>query len=436
MKTKLLLTTILTITWLSIKAQMLIQPWVQQGGNINGFVYDLHEFNGLLFVGGRFDSIGVLPVNNLATWDGSQYNSINATFGDSTGFGDVKVINVFNNNLIVGGNFTSVNSISANHIAQWDGSSWSAFGNGLDGPIADLLIFNNELYAVGAFKMNGYGALAAKWNGTTWEQIGPITWLNGTYYVQSIKDYKNEIYIGGGLWTFSYKGIKKFDGFDWVAPGDGIVGMCDGFGCSAPAMEVYNNELFLGGDFDDMTNSSINNIAKWDSLNWNSFYGTSNFVVNAIKEFNSELYFAGRYSFSSSENIAKWDGMDFQYYDSIYPTIRALEVYNGEIYAGGDGVLLKLENPTGVTNNGDDFMKLKMYPNPFNETLTLEIKNARHNFPLYFTLSDPLGRIVKEIRNVQKEKFEINRQGLYDGIYFYQIKDSKGNFINGKIVIQ
>ncbi len=79
---------------------------------------------------------------------------------------------------------------------------------------------------------------------------------------------------------------------------------------------------------------------------------------------------------------------------------------------------------------------VKVYPNPFTETTTIEIINANKNFPLSLILYDHLGKIVNNIIDIRKEKFEISRQGLPDGVYFYKIIDNKGNLIKGKFVIQ
>lgn len=43
-------------------------------------------------------------------------------------------------NLYVGGDFTTAGGISANYIAQWDGSNWSALGSGMNGAVEPLAI--------------------------------------------------------------------------------------------------------------------------------------------------------------------------------------------------------------------------------------------------------------------------------------------------------
>src|SRR6266404_2094531 len=57
-------------------------------------------------------------------------------------------------NLYIGGAFTSVAGVTANGIAKWDGSSWSALGSGLDGLVFNvfaLAVSGSDVYAGGTF---------------------------------------------------------------------------------------------------------------------------------------------------------------------------------------------------------------------------------------------------------------------------------------------
>ena len=58
---------------------------------------------------------------------------------------------VYNDSLIVGGDFTSAGGIAALNIAKWNGSSWSALGAGLDNYVYTLIEFSDNLYAGGRF---------------------------------------------------------------------------------------------------------------------------------------------------------------------------------------------------------------------------------------------------------------------------------------------
>jgi hypothetical protein len=67
----------------------------------------------------------------------------------------VNALAVSGTNLYVGGWFTNVNSVAANYIVQWDGSSWSALGSGMNNGVTALVVSGNTLYAGGAFMTAG-----------------------------------------------------------------------------------------------------------------------------------------------------------------------------------------------------------------------------------------------------------------------------------------
>jgi len=80
-----------------------------------------------------------------------------------------------NGHLYMGGSFDSVSGIPARNIAYWDGSSWHALGQGVNGQVYALAFDpGGGLYAVG-FLMEAGGLPAhhaARWNGETWHALG------------------------------------------------------------------------------------------------------------------------------------------------------------------------------------------------------------------------------------------------------------------------
>ena len=78
-------------------------------------------------------------------------------------------------NLYAGGFFTTAGGVSANYIAKWDGSSWSALGSGIDNLVLALAVDGaGNLYAGGSFTTAG-GVIAnniAKWDGSGWSALG------------------------------------------------------------------------------------------------------------------------------------------------------------------------------------------------------------------------------------------------------------------------
>ena len=63
-----------------------------------------------------------------------------------------------NGNLYAGGGFTLAGgvNVNANHIARWEGSSWSALGSGTDDHVYALAVDSSgDLYAGGEFTTAG-----------------------------------------------------------------------------------------------------------------------------------------------------------------------------------------------------------------------------------------------------------------------------------------
>jgi hypothetical protein len=62
---------------------------------------------------------------------------------------------VSGSDLYAGGIFTTAGYNSANYIAKWDGTNWSALGSGMDGTSLSLAVHGSDLYAAGHFTIAG-----------------------------------------------------------------------------------------------------------------------------------------------------------------------------------------------------------------------------------------------------------------------------------------
>jgi hypothetical protein len=105
-------------------------------------------------------------------------------------------LNVFNNQLIAGGDFGNSGNQSLPYIAAWNGSQWSALGNGLSGFVGGMHVFNGELWVTGGCQTGGTGTLnyVARLDGNgQWQQIdGGFNSLGW-----SLKEFQNSLYAGG-----------------------------------------------------------------------------------------------------------------------------------------------------------------------------------------------------------------------------------------------
>jgi len=178
--------------------------WVTLGGygygvsGANGFhVEALQAYNGELYVGGLFSKAGngSITANNIAKWNGTTWSALGTGAN-----GEVKCFTVLGSDLYIGGDFTSVNGVPANRIAKYNGSVWSAVGAGFDTTVFGLNIYRNKVYATGNFLKSGTDSVLhiARWNGSSWERVWNglgIPGINFTGYCLTPND--SSLYVGG-----------------------------------------------------------------------------------------------------------------------------------------------------------------------------------------------------------------------------------------------
>jgi hypothetical protein len=75
-------------------------------------------------------------------------------------------------------------------------------------------------------------------------------------------------------------------------------------------------------------------------------------------------------------------------------------------------------------SEGANAMKLKVYPNPGTETVTLEFENSNsQNFIIEFI--DVLGRVSKSLTSAKDSKAFVDTKNLPKGVYSIRIQDEK-----------
>jgi hypothetical protein len=130
-------------TWSAVGGAAMLGTCPFMGPVVNAFVSFDDGTGPALYVGGGF----FLPVTGgtarrIARWDGVAWSEV--SWGANSG--DVSALSVYNGELYVGGDFPSVGfpTIPANHIARWNGSSWAPCGSGLNtGVFMDMAVFDD-----------------------------------------------------------------------------------------------------------------------------------------------------------------------------------------------------------------------------------------------------------------------------------------------------
>lgn len=156
-------------------------------GNVPLIVFDSHAHDdgsgSALYIGGRFTSVDGVGASRIARWNGTSWSDVGGGVAGTGVATSIMTMVTFDDGtgpaLYVGGqSFTSAGGVPALRVAKWDGTQWSAVGDGFaDGIVWKLAVFNDgegdKLYAFGTFTASGSTPLQrmARFNGTSWESF-------------------------------------------------------------------------------------------------------------------------------------------------------------------------------------------------------------------------------------------------------------------------
>lgn len=284
-----------------------------------------------VYVGGNFSFAGATPANNIAKWDGSIWTALGEGVNEP-----IRAMKIVGDDIYVGGEFTQAGTVSASHIAKWDGSNWSSLGGGLNAIVHDIEFDDDTLYVGGNFTEAG-GASAnyiAQWDGTQWAAVG----VGMDDIVLELAVSGSELYAGG-LFTMAggqlVNHVARWDGNNWNAYGAGVDG-------PVRAIAISGDNFYIGGEFNS------NNIAQWDitSSTWipvgggvhNGGFGGEVWDMLFV---GTDLYVTGDFHTSGSNpldsnpNIARWDGSDWTGLGFVSLEGWSLAYSNGDLYLGG-----------------------------------------------------------------------------------------------------
>ena len=223
-----------------------------------------------LYAGGSFLTAGGVLAYNVARWDGAGWSPL----GNGT-TGAVRALAVFDDqsgegpSLYAAGNFSGAGDLDAvRHIARWDGKKWHSVGGGTNGSfILSMVVFDDQLGGGPALYVGGYFSMAgeipanhvARWNGASWSSLaggvtGTLAVVNTLAIYQSSDAGLPALYIGGffsNVDGLPAKSVARWDGLSWSRLGPGI----DVLGQGVNALAQFDDgsglgpALYAGGNF-------------------------------------------------------------------------------------------------------------------------------------------------------------------------------------------
>ncbi|MCA8953464.1 MAG: hypothetical protein KDE27_28385, partial [Planctomycetes bacterium] len=125
--------------------------------------------NGDLLVGGYFATADTVAAQCVAVWNGTTFSPLGAGVGSGGGNHVRTFVTLPNGDLLVGGDFFAAGGVTANNIARWNGTGWTAFGTGADGDVQALALLRSGTLAVGGTFLSVDGDVSTfhGWLGTT-----------------------------------------------------------------------------------------------------------------------------------------------------------------------------------------------------------------------------------------------------------------------------
>jgi hypothetical protein len=203
--------------------------------------------------------------------------------------------------LVIGGSFRSVDGITAESIAIWDGEQWGPMGDGFAAFVVAGGEFGNQAEVTALAIHNN--ALHAATN------------------------------FGGGS-------VRRWDGTDWVAVGSSFIGRANVLASVQGALVAGLSPTGQSSSFAPLVRQNTNGT-------WSAIPGTPSFASNAsvraIVEFQGDLFVAGDFLIGGvAERIMRrnpagqWSSTQLRCEGTCTGSVRSLVVANGELFAAGD----------------------------------------------------------------------------------------------------
>lgn len=252
--------------------------WSPMGrvGSGTGEVDAFAIYHGTLYMGGQFGTADGLLCSAIAEWSGARWLPVGPVVLD-TGVvvPEIHAMTVWRDRLIVGGSFTTRAGVPAQNIAAWDGTNWSPLPGLSLGPVTSLAATDSLLYVgVGPYFIAPQTELPGEqpiyaWDGGQWLTL-PAPLNTG---VRALLSTPTGLIVGsefvapdGGT-----VGLARFDGSQWFTMGSGLrapvgggVGL--GWNCSAQALALMPDGLWVGGSFSLAGGKPSSRIARFEGL--------------------------------------------------------------------------------------------------------------------------------------------------------------------------
>jgi hypothetical protein len=427
-------------------SQSFSQAWLSMDNGLGASTEEVKAVavdpSGNIYVGGTFTG----AISYVAKWNGTTWTAVGTGVN-----GPVYSIAIKSaSDIYFGGSFSTAGGNAALNVARWDGGQWLALGSGFNGIVRSLFVsYAGTIYAGGEFSASGSVNCAhiAKLNSNAWEALGTGIPSN----VNAIAEYPSSVsgFIYAGTdYTGGAEPVMKYNGSSsWSA----VTGITGG---RALALATFANYLYAGGDF----STPIRAAAKYNGTDWStivtSFYNWH--TVNVLYSRTDALYIGGNFTTVGLNNpsyIARITApqnpiMNFTVNSALANgEVKAIGKSAGYVVAGG-----MFSTPTtpvtynvAITNSTIDVNELSemvvnknFYPNPAHNRSTLTLNTTGSLKDPVLKVYDVQSKLVKTSATYTSRNneltVEVDLSEVPVGNYYYVVS-SEEKFVASDIFI-
>ncbi len=194
-----------------------LAAWEDVGGHMNDYILDMtvDTFNNFLYMGGGFTIVDdSIFTDNVAIWNGFYWEKVG--YGNSYQSSCLSIA-VYNGDLYSGLSYDTIGGVYTSRLARWDGTNWHNVGGSVKWGINAMEVFQNRLYIGG--EIDTIGGIHQKgiacWQDTTpnCRHLKPRVFSDTTTYylvndTAQVQFYNNNAYVDTWAWDFGDTGAS------------------------------------------------------------------------------------------------------------------------------------------------------------------------------------------------------------------------------------